>query len=149
MHTRRGRQNLGTAVATVVLSTLMAGCGGGKADVSGKVSYKGKLLVTGTVSMVGPDGIVRQGPINRDGTFRVTGVAAGKVQIGVLSLNPAGDARRGGRPAAVSRTANATPDPARDGSAWFAIPTIYQEPTNSGLSAVLASGSNQYDIKLQ
>src|SRR5439155_5760384 len=61
------------AFATILFA---AGCGGGKASVSGKVSFKGKLLATGTVSMVGPDGIVRQGAIKPDGTYTVTDVAA-------------------------------------------------------------------------
>ena len=128
---------------------LAAGCGGGKADVSGKVTYKGKLLATGTVSMVGPDGMVRQGAINVDGTYQVTGVAAGKVQIGVLSLRPAADVRAGGRRAGPGTRLAPPADAAPDTSAWFAIPTSYQEPMTSGLSTVLTSGPNQYDIKLQ
>jgi hypothetical protein len=137
----------GTAL-TAVLAIALAGCGGGKADVSGKVSYKGKLLASGTVSMVGSDGIVRQGAIRPDGSYMVNGVAAGKVQIGVLSLNPAGDIRGGGRTASASRVSKSTPDTPPTASNWFAIPSNYQEPTTSGLATVLSSGSNQYDIKL-
>ena len=136
-------------MVAALLAVTLAGCGGGKADVSGKVTYKGKLLTSGTVSMVGPDGIVRQGPIKPDGNYTVTGVAAGKVQIGVLSVNPAGDGRGGRRPAAGNRVAAAPPDVAPAASNWFAIPASYQEPTTSGLSTVLASGSNQHDIKLE
>jgi hypothetical protein len=135
-------------MAAALLVVTLAGCGGGRADVSGKVLYKGKLLTSGTVSMVGPDGIVRQGAIKPDGTYTITGVAAGKVQIGVLSANPAGDVR-GRRPAAGNRVAAAPPDGAPVASNWFAIPASYQEPTTSGLSTVLASGSNQHDIKLE
>jgi len=135
--------------AGVFAATLLAfGCGGGKADVAGKVTYKGKLLASGTVSMVGPDGMVRQGAINSDGTYQVTGVAAGKVQIGVLSQRPAGAVRsdrKGGRGSRVAPP----PDAATDKSAWFAIPSTYQEPTTSGLSTTLASGSNKHDIELQ
>ena len=69
--------SFGGRVCLFATMLLAAGCGGGKADVSGKVTYKGKLLATGTVSMVGPDGMVRQGAINVDGTYQVTGVAAG------------------------------------------------------------------------
>lgn len=126
---------------------LAAGCGAGRADVAGKVTYKGKLLATGTVSMVGPDGIVRQGAINPDGSYTVTGVAAGKVQIGVLSPRPVADVR-GGRRGGGNRLAPPA-DAAPATSGWFAIPTTFQEPSTSGLSTVLASGSNQHDIKLE
>jgi hypothetical protein len=125
------------------------GCGGGKANVAGKVIYKGKPLAVGTVSMVGPDGIVRQGAIKPDGTYSVTDVAAGKVQIGVLSRNPAGDTRGGRRPAAANRVAAPPAGGPGDASSWFAIPSSYQEPTTSGLSTVLSRGSNKYDIDLQ
>jgi len=134
----------GCVVAALLLAA--AGCGGGKASVAGKVSFKGKLLATGTVSMVGPDGIVRQGAINADGSYTVTGVAAGKVQIGVLSPRPVADIRTGRR-GPGNRLAPPN-DGAPDASAWFPIPSTFQEPTTSGLSTVLASGSNQYDIKL-
>jgi hypothetical protein len=136
-------------VPVALFAAALAGCGGGKADVSGKVSYKGKLLTSGTVSMIGPDGIVRQGTIGGDGTYAVTGVAAGKVQIGVLSLNPAGDGRGGRRPGGGNRVAAAPSASSPDNASWFAIPGKYQEPTTSGLSAVFASGSNQYDIQLE
>src|SRR5262245_42639167 len=139
--------HLRAAVAAAMLIT--AGCSGGKASVSGRVTYKGKLLAVGTVSMVGPDGIVRQGAIKSDGTYSVTDVAAGKVQIGVLSQNPAGDARGNPRSAASTRLATKAPDAPPNPSNRLAIPTSYQEPTTSGLSTTLASGSNKHDIELQ
>jgi hypothetical protein len=131
-----------------LLLPALAGCGGGKAEVAGKVSYKGKPLAAGTVSMVGPDGIVRQGVIGADGTYAITGVAAGKVQIGVASPRPAGDGRGGRRPAPGSRIAAPGPDDAPDTSKWFPIPDTYQEPSTSGLTTILKGGANRYDIDL-
>jgi hypothetical protein len=144
----RVTSSLALRAGVISAMLLAAGCGGGRANVAGKVSYKGKLLATGTVSMVGPDGIVRQGAINVDGTYTVTGLAAGNVQIGVLSPRPVGDVRTGQRGGRGNRLAPPV-DGAPDTSGWFAIPSTYQEPTTSGLSAVLASGSNQHDIKLE
>src|SRR5439155_8044348 len=116
-----------SSVALVL--TGLSGCGG-TADVTGKVSYKGKLLASGTVSMVGPDGLVRQGIINGDGTYAIAGVAAGKVQLGVSSPRPGG-AERGGRRG--GRGIRRAPDgAAQDASGWFAIPNTYLEPTTSG-----------------
>src|SRR5262245_6632828 len=104
--------------ATILLAF---GCGSGKADVAGKVTYNGKPLATGTVSMVGPDGIIRQGAINADGTYQVTGVAAGKVQIGVLSPRPVGAVRSNRQGGKGTRLAPPT-DGGPDTSTWFAIP---------------------------
>ena len=106
------------------------------------------LALAQTVSMAGTDGIVHQGLITPDGTYAITGLATGKVQIGVASPRPASDARsvRGRGPG--SRLA-APADAAVDASSWFAIPTSYQEPTTSGLNTILTSGTNKYDIDLK
>jgi hypothetical protein len=135
------------ALASIVVG--LAGCGGGKADVTGKVSYKGKLLTTGTVSMVGPDGMVKQGLIAADGTYAVAGVAAGNVQIGVASPRPGGDSRAPRRPGPASRLAAPNAGVAGDAANWFPIPDTYLEPTTSGLATTLKSGANQYDIELR
>jgi hypothetical protein len=51
-------------VGAVVL--LAAGCGG-VADVSGKVTYKGKPVVTGSVTFYGPDKVPHVGAIDEKG----------------------------------------------------------------------------------
>ena len=54
-----------------------AGCAGGKADVSGRVTHRGKPVVTGTVVVRGSDGLDVPGAIQPDGTYTAQGVAAG------------------------------------------------------------------------
>src|SRR5437763_744788 len=76
----------GSVLALVLFA--VPGCGGGKADVTGKVIHQGKTLLFGTVIMQGPDGIPMTGMIQSDGTFIVQGVASGKVLIGVVSRDP-------------------------------------------------------------
>src|SRR5260370_19769623 len=74
--------------AAVVLITLAAiGCGG-YGDVSGKVTYKGKALVWGTVQFEGSDKMVKQDNINSDGTYSISGVATGEAKAAVSSINP-------------------------------------------------------------
>jgi hypothetical protein len=140
------RQIASGGTLAVILASL-AGCASGKADVTGKVSYKGKLVTTGTVSMVGPDGMVRQGLIGPDATYTVAGVAAGNVQIGVSSPRPGGE-MRAARRGRGSRLATPTAGSAGDVATWFPIPDTYLEPTTSGLTTTLKSGANQYDITL-
>src|SRR5690242_8111846 len=77
----------------------VAGCGAGRGTVSGKVTYKGKPVVTGTVSVIGSDGIQYAAQITPQGTYSVPDVPAGPAKFTVSSPNP-DDAVRGGPAAA-------------------------------------------------
>src|SRR5262245_48576180 len=83
----RMRLACGLATAAALLA-LASGCGVGRGDVSGKVTYQGKPLVWGTVQFEGSDGMLKQGNINSDGTYSVQGVAAGEAKVAVSSINP-------------------------------------------------------------
>src|SRR5581483_4523419 len=74
------------AVAAALL-VLAIGCGG-YGDVSGKVTYKGKALVWGTVQFEGSDNMLKQGNINSDGTYSISEVAKGEAKVAVSSINP-------------------------------------------------------------
>ena len=134
--------------ALIILAAALVGCTAGKSDVVGKVSYKGKTLVFGSVVMRGPDGLDIPGTIDPDGSYRVVGVASGKVFIAVVSRDP------GPPTAAKGRVSGKTSRDGDDGAAagdrpkWFAIPGKYEDPTKSGLSTTLKPGANQHDIDL-
>jgi hypothetical protein len=139
---------LGAALAAVA-----AGCGGGKADVSGKVTYQGKPVVTGTVVVRGPDGIDVNGTIAPDGKYTVQGVAAGAVTIAVVSRDPSHHAKqRAERAAAKKREAGKVGSAAEVAPAvipWFPLPEKYATIDTSGLTTTLSTGANQFDIVLQ
>src|SRR5438132_3725963 len=86
---------------TITLLTPIVGCGG-KGDVSGQVTFKGKPLVFGTVQFEANDKTFKQGNINRDGTYSIDGVPVGEAKVAVNSPNPkSGDfqpLQREGRP---------------------------------------------------
>jgi hypothetical protein len=130
-------------LAALIVATV-PGCGSGKASVSGTVKYRGKLLAMGTVFLAGPDHLQVLGQINPDGTYRIDGVAAGSVQIGVASLKPSATRPRPTK----TRTRGAAPPPPVDDSGWFEIPDKYTDPLTSGLTVDLKSGTNEYDIEL-
>jgi hypothetical protein len=131
-----------------------AGCGGGKATVSGVVTHQGKPLVHGTVVVVGSDGLRMTGIIMPDGHYRVEDVASGAVKLGVISREPGRGASRpgmkGGRsekePEGGAAPAPAPPVPER--GKWFPIPDKYEDPEKSGLATKLRTGDNAYDIEL-
>ena len=74
------------------LLLCLGGCGSNNnktATVSGTVTYEGKNLVYGTVTMVGEDSVSRSGAIQKDGKFTVEGVPFGQVRVAVHSRDPA------------------------------------------------------------
>src|SRR5439155_22358434 len=105
----------------MALLTLIVGCGG-KGDVTGQVSYKGKPLVCGTVQFEASDKTFKQGIINRDGSYVIEGVPVGEAKVAVNNPNPnSGDfqpLQREGRP---------PPPPRPVIQGWFQIPAEYQD----------------------
>src|SRR5581483_11527207 len=73
----------------VLLGCLIAlGCGPGRGDLSGTVSFNGQKLQTGSVLVVGSDGIIRYGIIESTGAYSVAQVPAGPVKVAVASPDP-------------------------------------------------------------
>jgi hypothetical protein len=136
---------LRTAIGVIVLA--LAGCGGDTTDVSGKVTYMGKPVMFGTVQVIGSDGVPKSGPIQPDGTFRVSGVKLGPAKVMVSSPPPPGSAAaapkgRGARdPDDDRRPADAdTPVSPEVAQGWFPIPEKYAHPDKTDLSMDIRAG---------
>lgn len=135
------------AVSGLVFS---AGCGAKVATVSGKVTFQGKPIVYGTVSIMGPDGIAQSGAIEPDGSFTVRGVGIGEGKVAVTSFKPP-DGTAGGKAKGGGRDAGAGDDerkPAQPDAAvspeviknWFPIPAKYGDHKQSGLTVPVGDG---------
>lgn len=137
----------------VTLLAGVAGCGGGKADVSGKVTFQGKPVVTGTVVVRGSDGVDIPGTIQRDGSYTVQGVASGTVKIAIISRDPTFHAKEmAARAAAKKREAGkrgADAEVTPETIPWFPLPDKYESVETSGVTTSLSAGANQFDIVLQ
>jgi hypothetical protein len=142
------------AFLVTVLSIGLVGCGPGVGDLSGSVSYKGKKVKVGTVTVFGGDGVVKYGLIDRDGNFTVKDVCGGDVRICVASPHPkeslpysAGNvtAKDKGPKRDIPKV---TMDPV-DLKNWFEIPEQYQYPDKSGLTFQMRSGANTFNIELK
>ena len=130
-------------LAVALLTLVSLGCGG-TGNVSGKVTYQGKVLVFGTVQFEGSDGRIRQANIERDGHYTVREVAPGEAKVAVSSRNPkSSDFIPMQREGAEKRP------PPPDIPGWFRIPEKYETTFNSGLTYTIKPGSNQIDIKLE
>jgi hypothetical protein len=124
----------------IALLTLVVGCAG-RGDISGKVTYKGKALVFGTVQMEAADKTFKQANIEPDGSFSIPGVPVGEAHVAVSSANPQSSdfvpLHAGPRLKAKAVTG------------WFPIPGEYADLTKSPLTYTVKRGPNTYDIELK
>src|SRR5439155_786714 len=83
------------------LVVAVTACGTGTGTLTGKVSYQGKPVVTGSVLVRSADGSQRVGNIEPDGSYTGLNVPVGPVKLGIDSpepLQPKAPTRRSGRP---------------------------------------------------
>lgn len=135
----RTRSGLRPWLVGLVLAAA-AGCGPGRGELSGKVTYQGKDVRGGSVSVVGGDGIPRSAFIVEDGRYRVPDLPAGPVRVAVTSPDPG----RAARPGKVGG-----PAPRADRAGWFPLPEKYADFATSGLTATLRPGANVLDLELE
>jgi hypothetical protein len=124
------------------------GCGGSKAVVRGKVTYKNNPLTSGEVRFIGKTGTVpRAALINPEGMYRIDDAPIGEVRVAVVSFKTTGTFAApiiGGKgKAGTGKTS--------DGAASrpSAIPEKYKDVKTSGLTYTISSGSQTIDIELK
>jgi hypothetical protein len=144
-----------TAAAALALVVPLAATGcGGTADVSGKVTYKGKPVVYGTVVVVGSDGIPKSGAIQPDGSYRVSGVPLGTAKVAVTSPKPPGSEpaakKPRGRDADDDKPPPEQPPPAPPEviQNWVSLPEKFGDPNKSEVTVTVKSGQPA-DIELK
>jgi hypothetical protein len=129
-------------VGISVLALVAVGCSN-KGDVSGKVTYKDKPLVYGTVTFEAIEGPSIQASIKPDGSYHAAGVGTGEVKVAVNSPDPK----------IVGSHAN-WKDPSKkpppiNAPGWFAIPSQYESTQSSKLVYTVNRGDNRIDIELK
>ncbi len=116
-------------VVFTVIALSLSGCGPRQFSVSGKVTYNGNVLdkPDGIIVFVGPNGEQADAEINRDGTYTVPKVQAGKNRIVVYYKNPQFKGNeKPPKPGPGEKLK--TPPPA------YITPESYVSPDTSGLS---------------
>jgi hypothetical protein len=153
------------AVLGCILTCLaLAGCGAGKADLSGTVTYQGKPLPGGIVVLIPEQGGKGGGtaPIQKDGTFSFTGIIPGKMLVAVQVPHPPADSPMYGPKGVDAKKFEEMKKPPKvpegvkmpENTQWVSdlpvIPKRYEKETTSGLSIELKSGKNpSYAIDLK
>jgi hypothetical protein len=138
----------GLSASLLALVFLSPGCGPARGDVSGRVRLEGKAVTSGTVMLIGRDGVPHYGEIAEDGNFAVTDVLAGPATATVSSPDPNHQATKGPRKKGANDKERSGPTEAQKRS-WFALPARYADPQQSGIEINVAPGANHHDIELK
>lgn len=138
-----------------VVSILFGVIGCGEAshgDVVGKVSYQGRPVVWGRVTLIASDHMPYRTTIGLDGSFSIPNVPCGPIQIGVDSLDPDFVAQLKPDEQAdldeFRRKAGVVLPPKPPKGAWFPIPLKYENPTTSPLTGEVGPGRVNLDLFL-
>jgi hypothetical protein len=161
----------------LLLVLAVVGCGRPVGAVSGKVEYRGTPVVMGSVVFVGSDGIPHSAKIQEDGTYKIKGVPAETVKVGVISPDPGPplgpkmlppdlaplmqDTKLKGKKAEDAERLKAKMLEVRgikidlgsvhqdDRRKWRRLPKQYEDPHSSGLTMKVNKGENTQDITLK
>lgn len=143
------RRTMMTAAALACL-----GCGVKTGDVSGTVTYKGKLLPTGAVTFLDANKQpVGSSPI-RDGNYSVSKVPVGTITI-LVTTPPLPTQRNVPRPPPPRGKPlpkdQPLPEfnPDKQPVATITVPTKYSDPEKSGLAYTARPGSQTHKIELE
>lgn len=128
----------------VALSGLFAGCGGGKGGLNGKVSYDGKPMTKGQVSLQAPDGTIHAGDISPDGTYKIDGIPSGTVKLAVTYVDDSQTEYFRALSKAGKGDAVAPKGPPK---MLYMVPPRFSDFNSSGFTAVVKTGvSSSHDI---
>src|SRR5262245_32889412 len=133
------------SLITLCLLGFVSGCGPSGGTVSGKVTYRGKPVTMGHVTMIGSDNVQYVGDITSEGTYSIPHVPGGPVKITVSSPNPniaqraraIGPGPRGG----AGDLEEAAPPPPTAPTGWVEIPPEFADPEQSGLTGTVKSAT--------
>jgi hypothetical protein len=158
----RGNLELRIRCCLVLVLLALAGCGSGTGAVTGRVTFRGKPVVSGSVVMVGVGNKLVSGPLDAEGRYALNGVPLGTVQVAVVSPNP-NPRRRVPRRLLEHREKKMklleekkdvqdSPPPVApkvDRSKWFPLPKQYELADTSGTTTTIHCGDNTFDIELK
>jgi len=136
-------------LVVILAGGLATGCGASPAEVTGRITYKGRPVQVGWVLILGADGAPHYGTLGPDGRYAVAGVRSGPVRLAVASPSPEASTELTHKKEAALRKWKGTTAPApAAASDWFPLPDRYGDPNRSGLTKELRPGANVIDLDL-
>lgn len=153
-HSRFSKKWIIVASAAVLLLVLLFSFplfGQTRGRLMGRVAFNGKPIVIGTVIANCADGLQRSARIDGQGAYVIENIPQGKVQVGVISRDPAKSILRQQK---MNNASNRLPNDDHtvvlqiQGGKWVSIPANYEDPRSSGLETVV-KGTTEYLIELR
>lgn len=151
--------------ALLLLAAVLTGCGGPQtAEVSGKITRNGKPLQIErmTISFMGADGKPITVLIEPDGSYSVSGVSVGEVQVGfgvAHKSEPRTDVPKDGESAEAFQKRMKDPEEqlrqlrreqrAEKANAAINLLSKYFDPRTSGVATTLNPGPNTFDFDIK
>jgi hypothetical protein len=129
---------------------VVSGCGSSKSTVSGKVTFNGKTLGSGTVTFFGgKDGkeLLASTTIDSDGGYSVK-LPPGATTVTVETVEPEKSAMEG-MPKQKDMPENTNPGGSAKAGRFVAIPAKYKDPSQSGIKVDVKAGINKVPIELK
>jgi len=147
----RTRTLRGFLAALFLLAVLGAtGCSGAKqASVTGRVSYKGKPVTSGTVVLFDQNGHASDlGNVQPDGTYTIARAPVGTDKVSFDNPPPPKTALPPGQKAPPANDPEFA-EAAKAKANYVPTPPQYKDPVQSGLTVEVKSGKNTIDIDLK
>lgn len=129
-------------VLVAIFVSCSPGCGPVTAEVSGKVTFQGRPITSGSVILYCPDKRIVRGVIGPDGSYSISNVPVGEAAVAVRLPQP--PAPKGGPSVRLPDDESVPQVP----PGFAAIPTRYGVPEESGLAVRVSGGRVIYDIEL-
>ena len=131
----------------LLLAIGLGGCSR-TATVTGRVTYRGRPVVHGSVTFVQDARTARSGVIQPDGSYSVENVPMGTMEILVFSRSP-----KKGRSVPVGQPSDQHGQKEADlqkavVKEWFPLPRKYEAAATSGLRCTVGSRRVTHDLEL-
>lgn len=136
-------------IGCMLLFIGIVGCGGGPANINGKVSYKGVPVTGGAITLTFDDGKQTIGSIDGTGKYTIQSVTTGKAKVTVNteSVKASGLPKMPGMQKDASGAALPVAAGA-DATSYMKIPSKYADPQKSDLTYDVKSGAHTKDFDL-
>ncbi len=138
------------AALFISLALFVSGCGSGVSEVTGKVTFSGKPVSSGSVILYCSDGQIVCGVTGADGSYTIPNVPRGPATATIQAHTrvPAGLRLKQNLPPSINGPTPPTGEVTAD-QPVLNIPARYALPEESGLSVVVDRGQVNYDIDLK
>lgn len=157
-HNPAGREAVRRLAVVLILPALLglAGCGGGKGDVTGEVKYNGNPVPAGRVTFLSDAGEHRSFAVPiKDGRYTIPAFPAGPVKISVETFPPVAAVDPSVTPTGVPKSAMAGFGPPAGGDQYASqpgkyvpLPPRFANPEQSGLTYTVTGGKQEHDVEM-